>query len=282
MSDNQRSIVQACLIINRLRLLILPILLAALAACTLVPSSLPPVDSTLTASVTPTIIWFPPTETPTLTPIPATLTPTLEQKSNLGEVLLEDDFTRPAVWLLGRFDGGSIALGLNEISLAISAPEAELASFRQEPTLSNFYYEVTASPNLCVGRDAYGLVVRAGSTTDFYAFLLSCDGMLRMERNKVSESIPLQDWIPVAGQVTPDIGGTPKLGVWAYGGEMRFFINDVYQFTVVDPVFKRGLIGFYARSAGTSAVTVNFSHLVVREISGMPINQTTPSPTSGE
>jgi len=257
--------------------------LIALVACMQAPgSNLPPVDSTQAASSTPTIVWFLPTETPTLTPIPATLTPTLEQKPNLGDVLLSDDFTKPAVWLLGRFDGGSIALGLNEISLAVSAPEAALASFRQEPTFSNFYYEVTASPNLCVGRDAYGLIVRATSFTDFYAFLLSCDGMVRIERDKASERIPLQDWVPVAGQVTPDIGGTPKLGVWAYGREMRFFVNDVYQFTVVDPAFPRGLIGFYARSAGANAVTVNFSKLEVREISGIPITQTTPSPTSGE
>lgn len=263
-------------------LFVLLTLLAAFVACTQTPSNLLPVDITPAASLTPTIIWFHPTDTPTLTPIPATLTPTLEQKPNLGEVLLEDDFSRPAAWLLGRFDGGSIALGLNEISLAISAPEGELASFRQEPTFSNFYSEVIASPNLCIGRDAYGLVIRAESITDFYIFLLSCDGLVRMERNKVSENIPLQNWIPVAGQVTPDIGGTPKLGVWAYGKEMRFFINDVYQFTVVDPVFSRGLIGFYARSAGSNAVTVNFSNLVVREISGTPIFQITPSPTAGE
>jgi hypothetical protein len=254
-----------------------------LAACMQLPDTdQPPLDSTREPSKTPTIVWFPPTETPTLTPVTATLTPTAEQRPNLGAELLSDDFTRPALWLLGRFDGGSIALGLNEISMAVSSSEASLATFRQEPTFSDFYYEATASPNLCAGRDAYGLIVRAVSTTDFYAFLLSCDGVVRMERDKVSERIPLQDWTPVVGQVTPDIGGATRLGVWVLGREMRFFVNDVYQFTVADPAFPRGLIGFYVRSAGTSALTVNFSQLVVREISGIPPIQITSSPTEKE
>ena len=270
--------------INRLmKVFLSSVSLIVLVACIQLPGiNPPPVDSTQEASATPTIIWFPPTDTPTLTPIPATLTPTLEQKPNLSNVLLIDDFTQPAVWLLGRFDGGSIALGLNEISLAISIPEAALASFRQEPTFSNFYYEVTASPNLCVGRDAYGLVFRANSVTDYYAFLLSCDGMVRMERDKASERIPLQDWVPVAGQVTPDIGGASRLGVWAFGREMRFFVNGIYQFVVIDPAFPRGLIGFYARSAGINALTVNFSKLEVREISGIATIQTTPNPSSSK
>ncbi len=275
---------KSAMLVNRLlKGLLSWVALSTLVACMQTSNSnLPSLASPPAASSTPTIVWFPPTETPTRTPIPATLTPTLEQNPNLGDILIADDFSKPAVWLLGRFDEGAIALGLDEISLAISAPEGSLASFRQEPTFSNFYYEVTASPNLCAGRDAYGLVVRAMSITDFYAFLLSCDGMVRMERDKTSERIPLQEWAPVAGQVTPDIGGTPKLGVWAYGNEMRFFVNDVYQFTVTDPAFPRGLIGFYARAAGANALTVNFSKLVVREISGVPILQTTPSPTAGE
>jgi hypothetical protein len=242
-----------------------------------------PVDVTpLGATSTHTIVWFPPTDIPTMTPIPATLTPTPEQKSNLGEVIASDDFTRPGIWLLGRFDGGSIALGLTEMTLAVSAPGGVLTSFRQEPTLSNFYIEVTASPNLCIGRDAYGLVVRAGNATDFYVFLLSCDGQVRAERDRISEHIALQDWIPVSGKVTPDIGGSTRIGVWAYGSEMRFFVNDVYQFTVSDPAFPRGLVGLHAHASSASALTVNFSALEVRAIIGKPVFPATPTPEASK
>ena len=103
-----------------------------------------------------------------------------------------------------------------------------------------------------------------------------------MERDKISESIALQDWKYVNGPVTPDIGGSIRLGVWAYGRELRFFVNDVYQFSVSDPAFPRGLIGLYAHSAGSTALTVNFSNLVVREISGVPALPATPTPRQAE
>ena len=183
------------------------------------------------------------------------------------------------MWLLGRFDDGVIALGVNELALAVSTPGGKLTTFRQEPTLTDFYYEVSASPNLCTSGDAYGLVIRAASNTDFYAFLLSCSGQVRVERDRISESITLQDWTYALGPVIPDIGGKTRLGVWAYGREMRFFINDTYQFTVSDPTFPRGLIGLQARSAGSTALTVNFSDLIIREFSGIPVLPSTPTPT---
>jgi hypothetical protein len=238
-------------------------------------------EATAEPTLTSTIIWFPPTNTPKPTEIPATKTPTPEQRPGIGNVLFEDDFTKPALWLLGRFDGGSIALGLNEITLATSSPKALLVTFRQEPTLSDFYAEVTISPNLCALQDAYGLAFRAGNFTDYYAFLLSCDGQVRLERDKLSERIPLENWSPVVGPVTSDIGGRVKLGVWAQGREMRFFVNGIYQFSVNDPSFPRGLIGLIIRSAGETSMTANFSDLVVKAVSSVAV-QPTSVPTIEE
>ncbi|MBN2257687.1 MAG: hypothetical protein JW704_07670 [Anaerolineaceae bacterium] len=267
---------------TRLFLACLPLLI--LAACLQVSDGgqLSMQDTPPGVTETPTIVGFPATETPTNTPLPATMTPTPEQKTNLGRIIVADDFTRPGLWLLGRFNDGSIAFGLNEMTLAVSAPKGILTSFRQEPTLPNFYIEVTASPNLCVAQDAYGLVVRAGNVSDFYAFLLSCDGQVRAERDKISERIPLKDWKPASGKVTPDIGGSTRLGVWAYGNEMRFFVNGVYQFTVLDPAFPRGLVGLHAHASGASVLTVNFSDLQVWEISGIPVLQATLTPRGSE
>jgi hypothetical protein len=261
--------------------LVFPIILSACLQVT--DGSQLPSNGTPTAATTAaTIIWFPPTDTSTITPIPATLTPTPEQKPNLGDVIASDDFTRPAMWLLGRFDDGVIALGVNELTLAVSNPGGKLTTFRQEPALTDFYYEVSASPNLCTNGDAYGLVIRAANNTDFYTFLLSCSGQVRVERDRISESITLQDWTYALGPVTPDIGGKTRLGVWVYGREMRFFINGIYQFSVSDPTFPRGLIGLQARSAGSTALTVNFSDLIIREFSGIPVLPATPTPSVSE
>jgi hypothetical protein len=259
----------------------IPVLLAACLPMS-GENQLPSDGSPTAATSTTTFVWFPPTDTPTITPIPATLTPTLEQKPNLGDIIIRDDFTQPAKWQLGRFDDGVIAFGTGELALAVSSPGGKLTTFRQEPTLTDFYYEVSASPNLCTDGDAYGLVIRAVNNTDFYAFLLSCSGQVRMERDRVSERIVLKDWTYAIGPVTPDIGGKTRLGVWAYGSELRFFINDVFQFSISDPTFPRGLIGLQARSAGVTALTVNFSNLIIREILGIPVLLQTPTPPGTE
>ena len=59
---------------------------------------------------------------------------------------------------------------------------------------------------------------------------------------------------------------TARLGIWARGDEFRFFINDQHQFTVNDPLLVSGNIGVFARSMGETAVTVNFSDLIIRQI----------------
>ena len=71
-----------------------------------------------------------------------------------------------------------------------------------------------------------------------------------------------QPWLASAS-VPQGAPSTSKLGVWAVGREMRFFINDEFQFAVSDPYHPSGLIGVFARSAGENAVTVSFSDLKV-------------------
>jgi hypothetical protein len=74
-----------------------------------------------------------------------------------------------------------------------------------------------------------------------------------------------QPWL-LSGAVPPGAPSVSRLGVWALGKEMRFFINEHHQFTVEDPLVPGGNIGVFARSAGDTAVTVNFSDLVIRQI----------------
>jgi len=59
---------------------------------------------------------------------------------------------------------------------------------------------------------------------------------------------------------------TSRLGVWAVGKEMRFFVNDQHQFTITDKALPSGAMGVFVRSGGENAVTVNFSELVVYSI----------------
>jgi hypothetical protein len=122
------------------------------------------------------------------------------------------------------------------------------------------------------------LYIRAASPRDGYRLVATCDGRIRLERLKNGELVLLQDWIP-SGEV-PRGGMVPmRLGVWASGPELRIFVNDVYQFSVHDPVWKNGQTGVYARAALDGPLTVNFSNLVVRAIDPNRLPTATPRPT---
>lgn len=250
----------------------LPILLftvIGVTGCLPVAASLPPPPATQPATDTPaptkTVIWFPPTATPT--PFPTIqITPTPDLRPDLGDILFTDDFSSGDHWSLGQTATSSVALGVKELSIALSEPRVYAYSLRDEPVLNDFYAEITASPTLCRDHDEYGLLLRMTSPSDFYRFSLSCDGQVRLDRLVAGKASSPQPWMQ-SGAVPPGAPSISRLAVWVYGKEMRFFINDTYQFTVRDPLLPSGNIGVFARSAGENAVTVSFSDLVVRNIS---------------
>jgi len=183
----------------------------------------------------------------------------------LGDIIFQDDFSSAGAWALSATAKGSAALSPDKLTIAITAPKTYISSLRSQPILSNFYAEITASPNLCRGADEYGLLIRAASAQDFYRFTVSCGGQTRLDRIYRGQASSPQPWMQ-ASMVPASASGSTRLAVWALNNEMRFFINGEYQFSVRDPLISSGALGVYARSAGDSAVTVNFSDLVVREI----------------
>lgn len=224
----------------------------------------PTATPTRTATVTPTIVWFPPT--PTFTPAPTRdIQPTPEQRPGIGELIFSDDFEDEEIWTLGRTSSGVSAIGNNAINLAVNSAQNSISSLRSEPTLTNFYLEILASPNLCRAGDAFGVIIRATSLYDFYRLLVNCNGEVKAERVRNGEVTLLHDWSPSA-QIRPGASIPLRIGVWAAGSTIRFFINDVFQFSFVDTVFPNGLVGVYTRAAGDSATSVNFSELSVYEL----------------
>ena len=231
------------------------------------PTPLPPLPTATplppTATPTATEIWFPPT--PTFTP-PATraaIRSTVETFSpEYGTLLFEDEFTDPSIWRLSQSPVGSAAFGVNELTIAIRQPRGYLYSERVIPDLRNFYAEIIASPSICRGEDEYGLLFRITPAYDFYRFSLTCDGQTRLDkyyRGAASSPQPLN----YSSEVPPGAPSETKIGVWIMENEMRFFINDVFQFSVMDPSITSGLIGVFARAFGEDPVTVNFSTLKV-------------------
>ena len=250
-----------------LRLAVLFSLLAIdLAACQAAATVVPPEPTatpTATLTVTPTIVWFPPTatHTPFSTPV---ITPTLEVQPQVGSLILSDDFSDGSAWALGQTASSSIALGKNNLTLALTQPGAYLYTLRNQPLLNNFFLEINANTSLCRGEDEYGLLLRVTPSLEFYRFSLSCDGRTRLDKYFNGRASSPQPWT-YSGAVPPGAPGSSRLSVWARGREMRFYINGELQFSLKDPSIEAGSLGLFIRSAGDSAVTVTFSDLVIQE-----------------
>jgi hypothetical protein len=232
------------------------------AAPTPTPSVTP--TATVEPSATPTFVWFPPTPTYTPRPTPE-FTSTPELLANLGDVLLDEQFEAGDAWTTGTTSTGAISVVDNGLTIAITEQKAYLYSIRWQPVVKDFYLEITTNPNLCEGKDEYGILVRVTAELAYYRFGLSCDGQVQMERisnNSLSIRMP---WY-TSGAFPPGAPSVSRLGVWMKGTEMSFFINNVHQFTLKDPVLYSGSIGLYARSTGGHSLTVNFSNLVIRSL----------------
>lgn len=251
-------------------ILCLPLLLGACALPPVAEAPLPTFTEAVTptepaGTPTPTIVWFPPTAT--FTPFPSQLpmsgaSPTPESLPDYGELIFSDSFDDEVAWTTGRTTTGSASITNGELTLAISQPGGYLFSLRGQPSLRSFYAEITASPSLCKGADAYGLLLRVTESLEFYRFSLSCDGQVRLDKYYNGRASSPQPPTPSAA-VPPGAPSSSRIGVWAAGREMRFYVNGEHQFTVNDPSIESGQIGVFARSEGTTPVTINFSDLVV-------------------
>jgi hypothetical protein len=195
-----------------------------------------------------------------------TRTPTPDLRPNVGEVLLTDDFSSQDEWALSSAEDYNVAIANQHLTLVLSRPEWFIFTTRLEPSLDDFYAEITASPNLCRGEDEYGMIVRTTYASVHYRFAISCDGRAKVTRVSHKSARVIVPW--TTSQAVPAFApSSSRLAVWANGKDIRFFINDEYLFSIVDTVLLEGTLGVFVRTAGDNPISVNFNDLVIRELS---------------
>jgi hypothetical protein len=230
-----------------------------------------PLNATETPPASATIDWFPASATPT-PQVFSTQTPTPEMRPGLGTLALTDDFSIANLWNISTSDQGSAAIDSKRLTLAVQ-PHIYMISLRNDLVLGDFYAEIIAQPDLCRGRDEYGILIRANAVA-YYRFALNCNGQVRAERVSVNQKHPLQS--PVSSVDAPiSTPGQVRIGIWASGSQMRFFLNDHYQFGINDANYASGTIGVFAYSISDTPVTINFSDLAVRKLNASPAPGTT-------
>ncbi len=258
------------------------LLLVFLTACSgLFPApNLTPTPVSATETPTLTIAWFPPTNTPAIFPT-RTILSTPQQPPGLTELLFTDSFDQADLWSTSVASWTSATVTRNRLILSISGQgPVSILSLRSQPTLEDFYAEATVKLSLCGSKDQFGMIFRAAPGDNHYRFEVRCDGQVRLERRLSGSISPLLEW-QSSGDAPSAAPADVILGVWAVGSEMRFFLNDHYQFTVRDPVLHTGTVGFFAYASGTTPITASFSDLTVYSVLYIsPTPSLTPPRTS--
>jgi hypothetical protein len=263
---------------NFCRGMILLVFLAACSGLSAAPTETKtPIPDTQTIS--PTIVWFPPTDTPTFFPT-QTLLSTQDQRPGLGDLLFTDVFDQPGLWSTSGTAYNGATVIRNQLLLSISGQgPLTIISLRSQPTLTDFYAEATVKLNLCGGKDQIGMLFRAALGNNHYRFVVSCDGQTRLERMVSGSLMPLNAWLP-SGDAPIAAPSEVKIGVWASGSEMRFFLNDHLQFTFRDSYLHSGTFGFFAYVNGAAPLNAAFSDLSVYSVAYVsPTPSLTPSRT---
>lgn len=225
------------------------------------PEPVLPLEPSATPSQTP--IWFP--ATPTASPFPTpVVSPTADLRPGVGDVLLEDDFSDALFWATSSDANGSAQVANGRLTLVLKGARSYLVTTRNNPVFADFYAEITATTNFCQGEDEYGLVLRARDG-DHFRFALSCDGRAKVDRFFNGALSRQAGWL-ASGAVPAVAPGTSRLGVWAAGGQMHFFVNDFYLFSVTDSQLFSGTVGAFVHTSSERDVSVGFSNLQVWQV----------------
>ncbi len=262
--------------INRRAIVLLLVLVMILStsACAVITPEEPPVTEVtpvIENEPTATIDWFPatptPTQLPTSQPQPSPIA--FNPSTSLGELFLADDFSQPGMWPTSKTSVGNVVYGENSLSLAVAGNKGSLTSMSSYSLPEDFYLEINASVSLCQYGDQYGVLFWQRSSGDFYRLVLTCDGRLRLELVSEGSGTVLKDWT-YASRMMPDAPTEHLIGLWAWNGEIRVFINGAQQFMVKTVPDRSGTLGVYARAAGDTAMTVGFSELKIYKVNQAP------------
>lgn len=250
-----------------------PKIFAALAVLFLFTSCLPepileldspaPLDVGSTQnSPTPPVTWFPATSTPTAFPH-ASSTPAPIAQSGIGDLISDTDLIDPANWSnvsTNPDDPNKLIWNDGALYFAMNQPPSSIFSLNKNLLLTNFYMEVEFAVNRCSPNDTYGITFLAANERFGDRLVLRCDGNIRIMQARDNLNLPLTDWV-YTGAAPPSAPGTVKAAIWSYNGELRFFLNDQIQFTLLDRYYSSGGIGFFVEAKDPAGMNIKIHNL---------------------
>ena len=237
-------------------------LLVACATQTNTAELTPSLEVSLTSLPSATIEWFPATETkPSPSEIPGPVIASIEPTQR-GDLIFMDDFSDKSLWQTQKGTEANISYETNALSVAISGDQIEALSLSQHTLPESFHLEFTIETALCSDDDQYGIIFWRNSASGTYRFWANWQGDIMVSSILQGGSTRSVNW-QSARKLAPSAPSRNVFGIQAHAGELNFYVNDTYQFSLKTRPDLQGALGVIARSAGSTALTVRFSELKV-------------------
>ncbi|NPV55383.1 MAG: DUF1080 domain-containing protein [Anaerolineae bacterium] len=216
-----------------------------------------------------------PTPEDTTTPEPS-LTPTpggvaSDPRNQLGAPTKYDPLDNATEWGWPVGSDSFTSLSFKDGSMLMTGV-TDLAGWRlpvQDGT-TNFYLEVTASPQTCASTDNYGIMFRIPDYKNAikgYQLMVSCDGRFTLRRWDGSVEPDGKANILVAWRAADAINkgadAVNRVGVMAVGNRIRVYINGVFLQEVLDDTFDTGNFALMVNPDVTEKFTVRYDEISI-------------------
>lgn len=215
---------------------------------------------TLPPSATPTVS---PTATPSITNTP----PADDPRLTLGTPTYRTDFADATNLYLYEDDNLKFDIVNHQFVMLAKNANGYDGWSRTAWKLTDYYLEITATPDDCSGRDRYGVVVGIPEPAYNPNYLLrfSCDGYYSFGffNSTIDNKFHfLQDWTK-SNFINAGPHQTNRMGFKAEGTHLSFYANGHFLSDLTEPDFAEGYIGLVVGSVTTANFTVRLSEIAI-------------------
>ena len=225
-------------------------------------ASLTPNTPTATIEPTPTETLIP---TATFTPT-VTLTPTRppdDPRWRFGDPDWMDNFDTADNWSPYHSERAKVEIRDGKFFYTMVVNDDRADRTISWPVLGNFYLEITAqTPEICSGKDRYGVLFRAPNPDEGYLFNFSCDGEYRLVTISLDGIHILAPWTS-HWAIVPGPNQVNRFGIWANRKVIQIFANGIPLTGIPDETtyLEPGRFGLSIASENTPNFTVVFDDL---------------------
>jgi len=207
---------------------------------------------------------------PTDTESIVTPSPTIsldDPKLNLGQPSWSDDLSSASTWFSSGTewvsDGTTFYADNGYLSAKSDSINQGFRWYLNYRKPKDAYLEAKFKVETCSGDDQYGLVFRAASFDEGFAYyyIVTCDGRYDIRRWDQGGSTTLLN-LPSSEHINKGTGQENILGVWVKGNTIRLYANGSFlQETTDNALLNDGYFGLFINARQTPGFTVKMDEI---------------------